>query len=314
MHSIEIQDRINALQNNFPINLYNKYICGDISYTQLLKLINCSDYILKIVRNNLSLPSRRNYNNTMTNHTIFDKIDTEQKAYILGFYIADGCVINGKYLQFMLNNKDLQILKDIKNILNPNARLIYAKSRINNYGIKTNNMVGFKICSKHIVDILNEYGIGQRKTYLNKSIINIVPKELMWHFIRGYFDGDGMIGAYYITKKHKCKDGSTHMYNFYNYNYTIVSHDQYILQEILDFYKSEDIDAILYQEKRGGNYLVGTHSFVEIKKVFKKLYSNATIYLQRKYDKFKQVIENTEVINETKKSLTLQSVEIEPQI
>lgn len=34
----------------------------------------------------------------MTNHTIFDKIDTEQKAYILGFYIADGCVINGKYL------------------------------------------------------------------------------------------------------------------------------------------------------------------------------------------------------------------------
>lgn len=60
----------------------------------------------------------------------------------------------------MLNNKDLQILKDVKNILNPNARLIYAKSRINNYGIKTNDMVGFNICSKHIVDILNEYGVG----------------------------------------------------------------------------------------------------------------------------------------------------------
>ncbi len=311
MHNQKIQNQITNLKTNFPWDLYNRYLQGDIKYSQLLQLLNCSDYIFKIVIQDMSLYKRRQYNNTMTNHAIFDNINTEYQAYILGFYIADGCICNSEYITFALNQQDVQILTDIKNIINPNAKISFYKERINKHGIKTHPIAQFKVHSKHIFDTLQNYGLGCNKTYLQKSIANIIPKELMWHFIRGYFDGDGMIGRYLITKKHQCKNGVIKKYYSYNYNYTIISHDQCILQEILDFYKSEGINAIIYQEQRSGNYLVGSHSLCEIKKVFNKLYENSTIYLQRKYYKFRQIIENTEVISEINKLLTPQSVESE---
>lgn len=294
---------IEQIEQNFTDEMYISYLKGDLKLKDMLKTLNCSDYAFKKFAKARGILSRREYNQKTINHNFFDKIDSPEKAYVLGFYIADGYITKSGVIGFSLNIKDEPILIKFKNLLCPNANIHYSDVRINKAGIKTNEMCRLAFTSKHMVDTLNQYGIGYNKTYLNKSITNLVPRELMWHFIRGYFDGDGMIGAYNVSKKHKCKNGELRTYNFWNYNFTIISHDKQILEDILDFYKSEGIDAILYPEIKG-NYLVGTHSFEQIKKVYPKLYDNADIYLERKYEKFKEIIENTEVIKETKNSLT----------
>ena len=157
-------------------------------------------------------------------------------------------------------------------------------------------MCHFAVSSKHICEKLTEYGLGQQKTYLSKSIINIVPKEYMWHFIRGYFDGDGCVSASNVKR---VINGKT--YKGRNVNWTIISHDKNILEELQKFI-SDSIERpiLLYPEKRG-NYLMGTHNKQILPVIFKKLYDNATIYMTRKYLKFKDIIANTEVSSEIAK-------------
>ena len=72
-------------------------------------------------KNNLELTNRR-YN---VNHKYFEVIDTEEKAYWLGFLYADGCVIKtktGSSLLLKLSVKDEEHLNLFKtNIFNSSS-------------------------------------------------------------------------------------------------------------------------------------------------------------------------------------------------
>ena len=54
---------------------------------------------------------------------------------------------------------------------------------------------------------------------------------------------------------------------------------------------------LLYPDKKG-NFLMGTHSLKNLKIIFSKLYNNVSIKLGRKYNKFRDIIANTEVSSE----------------
>jgi Mor family transcriptional regulator len=116
-------------------------------------------------------------------YNFFENIDSEEKAYILGLYAADGYVrdklnIVGIDLKDGVSEKDL--LDKINTILgNP--------SEIKKYDGMLR--LSFK-CAKMRRD-LNKLGIVQ-----NKSLIFVPPpirKDLRVHFARGLVDGDGCI-------------------------------------------------------------------------------------------------------------------------
>ena len=227
---------------------------------------------------------RGNLRNSKIKKDIFNPVNTPEAAYILGFYIADGC-INGNKFVITLSEKDKEILEKIRDYMSPVTKLCYKPERINKAGITTHPMYSFSFACKEIVSRLEELGLGQKKTYLEKSIKNIVPKEFMWDFIRGYWDGDGNINSSEVTKKVTLKNGEEATYQYNNIGFTIISKDPLILEEIKDFFLESGISTHVYPDNKG-NYLVGAHSKSEVEKIYNHLYTSSNLFLNRKRIKF----------------------------
>lgn len=139
----------------------------------------------------------------------FKVIDTEEKAYWLGFIYADGYVIsnyeNGNFeLGIELSSIDVQHLHKFNRNFNDYYKITTRKRSMDsltklNDNVKLgrmNEMCNIRIYSKSIVEDLIFNGVVQNKT---KSDIfpKIADEKLFFHFLRGYIDGDG---SYTIRK------------------------------------------------------------------------------------------------------------------
>ena len=122
--------------------------------------------------------------------TIFDSIDTEEKAYWLGFIYADGNIktvtkkIQTYTLNITLKNSDIEHLHKFN---------IFMSGTVN---IRQNtNSCVWAASNKHLWQTLNKYGCTPNKSltlkFPNENIFK--SKDLIRHFVRGYFDGDGCI-------------------------------------------------------------------------------------------------------------------------
>lgn len=283
---------VQRVLESFNMEVYQKYLIGELTYGDLLSQYQCTNHVMLIVFKQLQLVPRTQFLKNTTNNLIFDVINSAEAAYIFGFYIADG-FISGNRLSFSLSEKDLDLLIQIKNYISPNSKIQHYPEKINKQGIKSNAMCSLSITSEHICKTLESYGVGYNKTYKIKRVTNIIPKQFMWDFIRGYFDGDGCVSASNVKKVIKDKE-----YYHTNVCWTIISKDKLILEEIQSFINSEEgISMLLYSDKKG-NFLMGTHSLKNLKIIFSKLYNNVSIKLGRKYNKFQDIIANTEVSSE----------------
>lgn len=118
-------------------------------------------------------------------HHYFDTIDTEHRAYWLGFVAADGCVHSQNRLSFMLAAKDREHLLRFREALGATHPITDCDN--NGYpGVK------FNVRSAELVAALAHHGVTPRKS-LTESPPTTVPANLMRHFWRGFFDGDGCI-------------------------------------------------------------------------------------------------------------------------
>lgn len=203
----------------------------------------------------------------------FEVIDTEHKAYWLGFIVADGCITrtDTKYppnrLHICLKDDDKEHLilfnKDIGGGYEPKTKLIENKKR--NFESYVSEI---KINSKPFVHNLMTHGIKVKKTG-TEHIPNTIPKNLLRHFIRGYFDGDGSI----TIKK----------------SFRICSASIIILEQIVDIFKSETgIELKVYQDKKSKKpfYTIDSNSRTNNKAALDYMYKDATIFLKRKYDRY----------------------------
>lgn len=127
------------------------------------------------------------------NESFFDIIDTEEKAYFLGFLYADGCNHIAKgCVSLSLQEKDKEILEKLSKLLQPSKPLHKYK---NNTGFETKqSQYKLVISSRHISEKLVSLGCMGAKTMILKfPTEEQLPKKLHRHFIRGYFDGDGCV-------------------------------------------------------------------------------------------------------------------------
>ncbi len=277
------EQMLEILRQNFTDEDYKEYILGNLKMKDVYEKYevnqNAMDYFF--AEKGYIKRSTLRKENIKTN--IFNPVNTPEAAYILGFYITDGC-LNGNKFVITLNEKDKEILEKIRDYMSPITKLIYKKETINKQGIVSHPMYSFAFACKEIVSCLEDLGLGKNKTYLSKSIKNVVPKELMWDFIRGYWDGDGCISSSNVTKN--VKETS---YNYINIGFTIISKDPDILNEMNEFFIEEGINTHVYPDNKG-NYLVGTHSKSEVEKIYNKLYTSSNLFMERKRTRFNEIM------------------------
>ena len=129
----------------------------------------------------------------MDNHTFFDAINTEDKSYWLGFYVADGGMAKTKNtITFNLSRKDIQHLQKLATIFNKPIKL---KNIHDKRTGKTYKQCKLSLHSKYLCTSILSLGIPRKKSDIIKTFfIDNIPTSLKHHFIRGYFDGDGSIG------------------------------------------------------------------------------------------------------------------------
>lgn len=242
-----------------------------------------------------NLLKRRQLRENKINENIFDNINNRESAYILGLYMADGCITRDNKFNLSLKEEDLEILIKVRDFISPISKLNYKPKYINKKtGIITNPMYLLSFKCNHIADTLNKLGLGYNKTYLEKSIKNIVPKEFMWDFIRGYFDGDGCVSKSLVSKTHILKDRTTKTYTHTNIIFKITSKTKLILDEIKDFFIEEGINISVYPDRE--SFTIGNHSLKDLITIYNKLYlTNPNFFMLRKQIKFKEIIENTEI-------------------
>lgn len=125
----------------------------------------------------------------------FSEIDSEEKAYYLGFLAADGFVTKtGKWVSCQVVFYDAHILEDMRSAVCSTAPLRDVDKR-GFPGSKPAKVL--TLCSVKLVSDLATYGIipGKSKTLPYASI----PTDMEQHYIRGLFDGDGNVSRYQFS-------------------------------------------------------------------------------------------------------------------
>ena len=117
------------------------------------------------------------------NDDYFETIDTEDKAYFLGLLFADGNVYTARNrIQITLANEDAYILKAFADCIGYTGKMYIDREKYSKLILPSK-----KMCAD-----LTRLGCTPNKS-LTLQFPTEVPDELMHHFIRGYFDGDGHI-------------------------------------------------------------------------------------------------------------------------
>lgn len=224
-------------------------------------------------------------------YNIFDNIDTEEKAYWLGFLWCDGYVCrrdrknNGTYtyeIKLSLSEVDIDHLVKFKSFLElENDIKLYNNSKS---AFKTKSKEArIMVYNKHMGEILyNKYGIIPNREEIAKTI-EYIPKELLRHFIRGIIDAEGSINYYEcidqgrLTKK-KALSITTNIsiLNFINKHL----YDMNISCSIINKYnhRHKERDSYCRTLLYSGN--------IQVPKILKYIYENSNIYLDRKYEKY----------------------------
>lgn len=215
------------------------------------------------------------------NHNYFENIDTEDKAYFLGFIVADGN-INNKTTQVTLIQKEKDILYKFKEYIEFEGN-IFTKSDKSKCSYLT-------VSSAKMKSDLHNLGIYPAKTMIVKY--PEIPKELEHHFMRGVFDGDGCVSIRKPGKRDKSGRGQVN----------ICSGSKEFIEEYVNRLELYGITRNKVRCPKGTYYVIDWGSFSDVEKFYEYFYKNATVYLERKKIKFEEIVSlSKEVIRYRKK-------------
>ena len=270
------KEDIDILQDNY-LSMSNK---------QLGNLLGRTEKAVQVKMHKLGLKRPDKY---YYDKDFFRVIDTEEKAYWLGFMYADGYVQNTKLnaeVAIELTARDTNHLRKFNKSLHGNIEPTI-RFRITGNIIAKDGIASFRIYCKSMAKDLISHGCVPNKTFVIE--MPELSKELLPHFVRGYFDGDGSM----------YKDISR---NFIGFNFT--SGSEKMMQGLQAYLYSQGIYA--YFRKETPNKL----NFSEVHEQYRLLitgmnnafnfgqflYNEATIFLDRKREKYFEALKEYNII------------------
>lgn len=119
----------------------------------------------------------------------FFKTWSPQMAYVLGFFAADGSMIQnnrgGQYIEF--TNTDRSILEQIQRVTQSSHLIAERKS----HKASQKSVFRIQIGSKTWFEDLSQLGFMQDKS--SRLPLPNIPSKYFGDYTRGYFDGDGCV-------------------------------------------------------------------------------------------------------------------------
>lgn len=250
---------------------------------------------LKYIETNYPL-FKNGTSNREIRHNFFSDIKTELQAYLLGFIYSDGSIDDERHtLVININEKDKEILEYFK-IISPDAYIQKQKeyesiaTTPDGRTVKNKGSIRMNISSKILIEDLHKLGVIQNKTYKELHIPKQIPSNLIRHFIRGYFDGDGCIT--YSVRKPNSKNREKNYRISGSFN--ICGKLSQIFLDMQKWFSVYDITTNINYEKRNDMYKLQSSSRPTLKSIYILLYDKSNFYLQRKFNKFNYYV-NTEV-------------------
>ena len=234
----EIAERLNCTSSNIHRRLTKANICIIRDYTKT------------------RLPNRINRHKIDLDY--FENIDNQDKAYFLGLMYSDGSVSKN---QFYLKLKDEDCIQKFKEALKCDYPIIYRDFPYKSYSLIVSSQ---KMCND-----LSNLGCVPNKT----GIIRLpdIREDLIRHFIRGFFDGDGCI---------QLQD------KIYHCRFDLTSASKLFLEDIRPIITSVALtNGSLNKEKKYDVWHLN-YSGHQVKQILNWIYKDADYYMQRKYVKY----------------------------
>lgn len=236
--------------------LAKKYKVNDETIRRWLKI---SGVKMRASRDSLAAPINNEY---------FDIIDSEDKAYWLGYLVADACIGKSagtrRSLRFYLAKKDEWAIEQF-------AKDISYKGKLRD--VRSKNQKGICFNNPHLCSSLINKGYLSWKESGSARLLDSLDSTLIHHFIRGFFDGDGSV-SYQVRKRRKKPA----------YNFCIVADKNHY--EALDKIRliiSEEVGLPPKDIKiRNTCIFIGWNGNNQVERFAEWLYKDATRYLPRK--------------------------------
>ena len=258
---------------NFVKDYYMEMKTSDIS-----KILNRTTSAIELKASRMGL---KKYPYTC-DYNYFDEIDTEEKAYWLGFLTADGWINKSKKTNsgvtgIELQYRDIGHLKKFNKSISGNYQITdrWRTCPLSKYHDKKNHMCCIRIFSLTMYNSLSKIGFSNNKSY-DFRMPNI-QQNLIRHYIRGYFDGDGCFcftnksfHISFVTVSRTLKDDIVSILKLHNFNFT-------------DSNYTSEFGTITY--KLDINRQQDKINFLDW------IYGDCNIYLDRKYKKYLKVKE-----------------------
>lgn len=251
-----ISNKIDLKDIHHIIDLYQNY---HFSISKISKEYSVSGETIRKILIENCVEMRRHFKQTFDEY-YFDNINTHNKAYLLGFLYADGCVNKNNVISFCIQEKD-------KEILEMYIKELHATNPITQ--VKGKQQVRISFCSKHMCDTLINMGCMHNKTY-NLSFPNI-PYKYQYDFIRGFMDGDGCIS---ITNKNNKK--------YINLSFTGTNEMMASLKTLFEV----DNQVTFYRNA----YTLHIGKTSDVMRILNAIYSNAELYMTRKFNKYQEYL------------------------
>lgn len=234
--------------------------------SEIGELLGCSQSNISGRLRRAGFNTKRDYSKTRFHghrtHSVddhyFDIIDTEGKAYFLGLMYADGSVTK---TQFYLKLKDEDILHKFKSELKCTYPIRTIESPWKAYILQVSSIT---LCRNLI-----KWGCIPNKT----SVIRLpnISNELIRHFIRGFFDGDGCLQ---LNDK------------IYHCRFDLASASLEFLKDVRPIITANSLtNGSLNKEAKYEVWHLN-YSGHQVVKILNWLYKDTHFFLKRKYDKY----------------------------
>lgn len=268
------------------IEIISKEYLGGLSMLELSNKYNISiSYLFKQFK---KLGIRKTTKRFLDENSF--SVYTPENCYWAGFIGADGNIFIGKgghRVSIQLAQKDKNHLEKFNNFLRGNYTI---EERTSEKGNTLSNLVAIQVYSKKLaMDLFNNFNIIPNKSFTLQP--PNLPPELVKHYIRGYFDGDG-----HIEKRSNISLG-----------FTITSGSKAILKWMMGALRENGFsvsDKYIYSAGEQHNYfriLIG-HKIVA--GIYKWLYedSKEETRLGRKYETFCRLTKEIEDFKDAKQT------------
>lgn len=241
------------------LNLYNSGISSEKLAVQFNLSPTTICRVIKRLGGSIK-PLEESHRKYTIKSNYFSNIDSDSKAYILGFLFADGSVhYKTNTVKVEVHVKDVDILHNIIQEIFVTPPKIGTDRKVYKY---------ITITHSKIKQELINLGCIPNKT--NNISLPKLPDNLIGSFLRGLYDGDGCIS---ISNRVRVN---------------LTGYSQFLL-EIKNLLKSLNIASSFSFMKNSGSLTVSAQE--DVIRILNLMYNNSTMHLNRKYKTYLNAID-----------------------